>query len=424
MKPQNKLQRRVAELSYYLPAITKEQESYAYDKCFEHKGFRTKTQTVCMDCGHIFQTTENKCVCPGCNTIIEITDDRHKSDTQLRYFAIIDICEEFQIIRFFYASKYIKVGEKLRVNSFIHEVCQHFILPDGTDTIMGLNVMGLSGYNDQWIFSSELSIKYENSRFDIYPSAIYPKMRVIPIIKRNGFKNSFHNIRPLSLFQNLIKDSKTETLFKAKQFEMLKYHLGRSYNTHNLWPSIKICIRNKYIIKNADIWSDHIDTLKWHRKDILNPKYICLEYKNLIPEHNRLVKKRKEIQEKRLIEEQKKEITEAEINYKKTKGMFFGLMLSDGNIEIVVLDSINEFIKEGETHHHCVFTSKYYNREDSLILSARKGDERLETIEFNLKELKVVQSRGLLNKDSEYHDKIIKLVNKNKHLIKKRNIAC
>ena len=73
--------------------------------------------------------------------------------------------------------------------------------------------------------------------------------------------------------------------------------------------------------------------------------------------------------------------------------------------------------------HHCVFDSAYYLKKDSLILSATIDGKRIETIEISLKTLKVIQSRGVCNKNTEYHDQIINLVNKNKRLIRKRMAA-
>ena len=42
------------------------------------------------------------------------------------------------------------------------------------------------------------------------------------------------------------------------------------------------------------------------------------------------------------------------------------------------------------------------------------------TIEVNLDTLKVVQSRGVCNKNTEYHDQIVSLVNANRKLIRQR----
>ena len=43
----------------------------------------------------------------------------------------------------------------------------------------------------------------------------------------------------------------------------------------------------------------------------------------------------------------------------------------------------------------------------------------METIEFDLKKMKIVQSQGKFNTITDYHDRIIGLVNKNKKLIGK-----
>ena len=73
--------------------------------------------------------------------------------------------------------------------------------------------------------------------------------------------------------------------------------------------------------------------------------------------------------------------------------------------------------------HHCVYSNEYYLKPNSLILSATINGKRVETIEVSLKTLKVLQSRGVCNKNTEYHDRIIELVNKNKRLIRKRMAA-
>lgn len=56
---------------------------------------------------------------------------------------------------------------------------------------------------------------------------------------------------------------------------------------------------------------------------------------------------------------------------------------------------------------------------NSLILSAKdKNGKRIETIEIDLKTFKVVQSRGVCNKNTDKHDEIVKLVRDNINLIK------
>ena len=71
----------------------------------------------------------------------------------------------------------------------------------------------------------------------------------------------------------------------------------------------------------------------------------------------------------------------------------------------------------------CVFSNSYYLKENSLILSATIEGKRIETIEVSLKTLKVVQSRGVCNKNTEYHEQIINLVNQNMGMIQKCLVA-
>ena len=70
--------------------------------------------------------------------------------------------------------------------------------------------------------------------------------------------------------------------------------------------------------------------------------------------------------------------------------------------------------------HHCVWSNKYFLKENSLILSATIDGVRIETIEVSLKTFKVVQSRGVCNSNTEYHDRIVALVDSNMNLIRKR----
>ena len=67
-----------------------------------------------------------------------------------------------------------------------------------------------------------------------------------------------------------------------------------------------------------------------------------------------------------------------------------------------------------------MFDNAYYLKENSLILSATIEGRRIETIEINLDTLKVVQSRGVCNKNTEYHEQIVNLVNANRELISQR----
>lgn len=75
-------------------------------------------------------------------------------------------------------------------------------------------------------------------------------------------------------------------------------------------------------------------------------------------------------------------------------------------------------ILEGKVMHHCV--GHYYTKEDSLVFSATVNGKRIETVEVSISQMKVVQCRGVCNKMTQYHNRIIKLVENNLSLIQSR----
>jgi len=135
------------------------------------------------------------------------------------------------------------------------------------------------------------------------------------------------------------------------------------------------------------------------------------------------VKKLQTIQEKAKRAEDIRKAQEREASFKEQKEKFFGIRINDGEIEVKVLESVEEYRQEAESQHICLFSAAYDQREDSLIFSARIDGKIIETIEVDLKTLKVVQSRGVCNQNTEYHDRIIRLINANSHLIKERITA-
>ena len=101
----------------------------------------------------------------------------------------------------------------------------------------------------------------------------------------------------------------------------------------------------------------------------------------------------------------------------------FELPLVEGcaaSIEASVLGSVNEYLEESAALHHCCFASEYYLKPNSLCLSARVNGERTETVELSLIDFRVLQSRGLCNGNTPYHDRILRLVESNANLFRRQ----
>jgi hypothetical protein len=347
---------------------------------------------------------------------LEALRTRKSVFSENEYFSIVTTSKQYQVIRFFFVKSRYKAGQAAEYS--IYEVVQRWISPKGTTTTVA-RLRGMSMlYYDQWAEYSDMEVRKNNRlhAYDITPVCTYPRQRFIPELKRNGFNGDYHNILPYDLFTAILSDSRVETLLKAGQYAMLRHYIRSSFDMERYWASVKICIRNGYTISDGSMWRDTIDLLRHFGKDTNSPKYVCLA--DLKAEHDKLVAKRNLQRERERTEQQRQRAIEDEKNYLKAKGIFFGLVFSDSLICIKVIESVKEMEEEGRMMHHCV--GGYHNKVNSLILSATIDGKRIETIEVSLKTLKVVQSRGVCNSNTEYHDRIIRLVEDNTELIRQR----
>lgn len=430
MKPRNKLQHLVAELSSKLPVLTDAQRKWAQEHCFPHLGYKCKDEVWCSDCGKMWVTTDETLACnngdikcPYCGHKLKIKVSRKQKDDEVTYMTIVTVVEDFQVLRHIYVNRFAKKNKEPYF--FVTEVAQQWIAEKGKQTVMAKPMnMGCNG----WIYSEPLSIKNEYSGWMGYSynkyainGYVYPKLKILPILQRNGLKSSFHDITPSSLITSLLECGIAEMLLKTKQYSLLK-HLHNKGGISHKW-AVNICNRNGYIVKDAPMWQDYLDLLDYFHLDTHNAKYVCPG--NLKAEHDRLYKKKQAIEFKQrrerehvvAIEEKERQKKQIHEFYKRME-KFFGIVITDGVITIQPLESVTQFYQEGKNMHHCVYG--YYKRTDCLILSARIGNKRIETIEVSLKTLNIVQSRGTCNQNTEYHDQIIGLVNKNIGLIKQR----
>lgn len=420
MKPRTKLQSQVYALSVELPKLAEQLKGWAFENCVSHLAYRTKKATACLSCGHTWKghpTTKEE-VCPSCSRKVSIEDTRKKLYDQMVYFAVLDTSHGFQVNRYFQLKTYHKGGTSPII--YCREVAQQWMQIDGKHEVVARNRGGM-GYYQTDNFHGDMEIRDRNhlkSKYNIWPFKIHPDCKVLPIYKRNGFRGKHGPCTPYEIFTNILSDSKGETLLKAKQLNLLGARIATSYLINRYWDSIKICIRNKYIVKDASIWLDYLDLLEYFRKDLRSPKYVCPS--NLKQVHDKLVAKKANIQKREDLERKKLRVELDQISYTRAKSQFFGLFFTDGDLSIKVLESIQEFIEEGDTHKHCVFTNSYYNKPDSLIFSAKVNGKPVETIELSLEKMKILQSRGLGNEASEYHDHIIKLLQRNLNVIAER----
>ena len=445
MKPRTKLQKEVAVLSAKLGEISLSPVDWAKEHLFEHTAYKCKDEFWCSECGNIWINTDNselgaillgdKTECPHCHHKLNVKVSQKSQNREEIYMDILQVVGNFQVIRHILCCKYsCKSGFRRYLTSTpcysFFETVQEWITVNGKRIIMA-RPMNMGG--NGWTYSKPLSIKDEYRRGwysygDIYAiyGFLYPAVQLLPELRKRGIGRKFPDINPSKLIRNLLTGSNDmELCLKTKQMAMLKHMAKEGYYHLRYKPSFNICNRNHYIIKDAGMWNDYIDLLLYFKKDVRNAKYVCP--KNLKAEHDLLMNKKRSIEARLRRDRERQEAIRIEkerrenINqFYKRMEKFFGLEITDGSITIRPLESITQFYQEGKAMHHCVYTNGYYKRNDCLILSARIKEKRIETIELSLKTLEVVQSRGVCNQNTEYHERIIGLVKKNIGLIRNK----
>ena len=313
----------------------------------------------------------------------------------------------------------VEMEKGCKVHPYALEIGQYGWNDKGKQTLVAIQ-RTMGRYLDSFCFGSPMAIREDKKDVFRYLATFdtYPKYTIIDTLQRNGFDGNLHGIAPARLITALLTDPKAETLMKAGQYPLLRHYLRSTMRLEDYWPSVKICLRNGYTISDGSIWCDTIDLLRRAGKDIRNPKYVCPA--DLKVEHDKLVELRNRKVERERLALRQKEAAQYEKDYLLQKGKFFGIIITDGTLNVRVLESVTEIAEEGTLMHHCVYANAYYRKENSLILSATIGNKRIETVAVDLKKLCVVQSRGVCNQNTEYHDRIVNLVNSNMNLIRQR----
>ena len=419
MKPRNKFEQAVLAQSKYLRSITKAQTQWAFRECIEHFAYRLpKGKSTCMDCGYSWQMIEptEHCTCPQCGAGLEVITTRARKLKQRQYFTVLTTSGGYQVLRMYLLIAGMEKG--YQATSSIMEIGQYWGDERGRQSIVAVQ-RTMGHYIDSFAYYSPMAIRRDNEAYRFVARCpVCPKVKLSDTLKRNGFEGKYYGIAPSSLIPALLTDSRAETLLKAGRTEHLRYFLSRARTIDEYWPAYKITLRRGYDITDIALWCDYVDMLRRLGKDTHNAHYVCPE--DLQAAHDTAQRKLQAQREKEAEAQRRQKAIENEERFQALKAPFFGIAFTDGTIQIRVLESVQEYIEEGQALHHCVFTNEYHLKEQSLILSARIEGKRIETIEVSLETMEVLQCRGLQNKNTEYHDRIIDLVHRNIKQIQSR----
>ena len=424
MKPRNKKQQHIVELNGRLRPLTTPQKQWALNSTINHYGYRLKSgMCTCMKCGHEWLETRNgMCLCPECGSQIEIKDTKECVIRDKSYFNVITTEEDYQVVRMFLMIVEMRKG--MKANPAYLEIGSYWIDPKGNTTVVGLQ-RTLGHYIDSFAFGSPLEIRRDNETFQrISDEWVYPRIKVTDTIKRNGFKGCCHAMHPVTLFQQLLTNPKAETLMKSNEIELLRYLCTRPTNKvyiDTYWNTIKIANRNGYKVKDSQMWMDYIKMLERCGKDIQSPKYVCPV--NLKETHDEYMEKVNRLRRKEQREKDRQQAIEDKGRFEELKSRFFGLAMTDGEIEIHSIDSVDDYYEIGERNHICCGSAKYFLKEGTLTLTAYIGNKQIATIEISLDDFHIIQCRAFANGICEYTEQIAGIINANKKMIADRKRA-
>lgn len=434
MKPRTKKEILMVRLAKRLPPITSAQKIWAFRHCFSPKSVyrRRPSEIICMKCGWIAPMTrtdvdeylsreEYTCPICGCTS----TPERYEEANQLidiEYFVVMTRFGDYQVTKVYEAIRDNR-GMSGHTEYDIHDIYQIWLDSDGHTTITGRR-HNHTVFKLTWDYDSDYQIKKRGvSRgnyyelpdiYDISGWKIYPVVKVIPTLIRNGWdtKKMLRFWRMFSLadaMQRLLSVPDMEMLVKTRQYDIFLWMMRRNRRTLPYRAQVCIANRHGYIVHDTQMWMDTIEMAHQLGKDTHSPTIVCPP--NLIDVHDRLMKRLVRIRREEEAKERRAESIKQEAAYAVKIRPYRDFIIRSDSVIIRPVTTVAEMAEEGDAMHHCVFSGEYYKKADSLILTARTPDgARLETVEVYTRNGKVLQSRGKYNQTTQYHSEIIKLV--------------
>ena len=425
----------VLEMSTHLRPISEKEKEYA-KTIFPSTGYYKRNGEVwCHCCGNIEYQIQGilevdlelgyQCSCQ--NNIILEQNSRKNNLTESKYYSVVHTYNKWQVIRTFYVQRINHKGCPTKYT--INEVYQNWVSQDGKEIIVskeytrGVNFL-------KWYYDTEYVIRKHNQSctgyyvfedmFDVTDNYFYPDYNITRKLRKYGWCKAIEKLPYVSVVEcmkMLLESRNAETVVKQGQYDVFLWMVRSKKQELEYMPQMNICHRNHYVITDASIYFDMLSFMNMIGKDTHNPKFICPD--DLYKAHEIALASYKKIEKKVTEEEKRKQAEKENKIYVKEKEKFFGIRITDGELSIKVLQSVLEFIDEGNSMHHCVYENEYYKKKDCLILSAKVNGKRMETVEVSLKTFKVIQSRAACNKTSAYHNRIIELVKRNMGLIRR-----
>ena len=350
-------------------------------------------------------------LCPRKRELKRAVKNLQNETPNTYYHVIAEVKGGYQVFRFF------RIRIYKRKPTDIWETQQIWYAQGRELVVARQRTMGI--YYDCYIKNSDLELRHNYRNFayntaNMIPISTTDCVSLLPIFS----KEEIDKIGSLSAISDryllMTSSPYMETLYKQHRDVFMafldKVPVKDILSNQN---EIKVALRHHYEFEDVVMWNDAMKLAKHFGIETRNP-YYCAP-KNIEVLHNSLIRRKA----KEEAEKEKETLMKYEAAYYNHIEPFLEMVLKGTNVVIVPLKSVMEVYMEGRMMHHCVYACKYWKKDDVLLLSAQVNGAHVETIEFNLKSLKVSQSRGLQNKQTEYHEEILALMKANAKNIKK-----
>lgn len=390
----------------------------------------------CTRCGHIEEVDvkilaldiETGYHCPCCGKTLKMRHDARSRYNNSYVFAVIaQVVKGWQVFRVVESHITAVFGAPATITQ--HEVWQAWISPQGREVLLSRKYYR-SPYYFRWLYDTPIECpRGHNATFTGYfalpdtfctkNGAFYPHGKISAALRLRGFSRELCSFDVLGCATRLFSPH-METLAKTQPV-LFAYLVRRGDFETPYFHAVKVCNRNGYKIADPSLWLDMCDSLAAIGADTHNAHYVCPD--DLNAAHDIATRRHAAILRKKAAQEAEKRIAEDNKLYKDAKKPFFDIEIAADGLRLIVLPDVESFRQEGKALSHCVYSNRYFARQDALILSARDEENNpVETIEVSLKTFDIVQSRGRCNQPSPRHAEIVDIVKRNMNLIKERAV--
>lgn len=425
MKATTKLQFRIQALSKGLPEISERQlrwaEKQALDKMFIYDG---GLQKWCGKCGHVWKgdrTKRKQLRCPNCGKLSYRYTTRNESQKSDLFFSTTGTVEDLQLVRCYEIIVRCKKGQAPVIDYC--ETARNWITPDFK---MVAYLRSSSYYNLSWTSDMTLRGTFTFQRYNRVHYTISTMLcpigkKFIPELSRIGADKctnfSYGDI------ERILRYPIFETAMKLGYGKVAERVM--EVRRKDLLPALKIAIRHNYRIDNASMWVDTMEMLSTLKKDIHNPVFVCPEnlkqdhdkWMNIIRERDERARREQEreqrIREQERLERFRLESKQSEQVYAREKGKYLDKKIMVNGITFRVIPTVEDFLKIGSEWHICIFTNRYYEKSNSLLLTAKKRNRTLAVMEMSIDTGKCLQSRAKYNDLPKDNDMLVRLLESN-----------